>query len=246
MTDLFLLAVLPYVCVAISVAGLAWRFAGPRTITTRSSQFLEGRALFWGSVPWHYAVLAILAAHLAGVLFPGATGALLGEPARLALAEMTGLALGVWALVGVSVLAIRRAANPRLRAVTTASDVFVLALLLVQVATGVWVAATLRWGSVWYLHTAAPWLASLARLDPKPEYAALLPPVVKLHALAAFVLLAFAPFSRLVHAAAAPVQYLWRPPQLVVWNRRLDGGASGSPVPPARSGRDPTGPSLRS
>jgi nitrate reductase gamma subunit len=46
---------------------------------------------------------------------------------------------------------------------------------------------------------------------------------VKLHALAAFVLLAFAPFSRLVHATAAPVQYLWRPPQLVVWNRPRPG-----------------------
>jgi nitrate reductase gamma subunit len=98
----------------------------------------------------------------------------------------------------------------------------VLALLVAQVATGVWVALNLRWGSVWYLHTAVPWLRSLARLDPQVEYAALLPAVVKVHALCSFALLAVAPFSRLVHALAVPVSYLWRPYQLVIWNRRRD------------------------
>ena len=57
-------------------------------------------------------------------------------------------------------------------------------------------------------------------LDPKIELAALLPLLVKTHALAAFLLLAVAPFSRLVHALAVPVSYLWRAPQVVVWNSR--------------------------
>jgi nitrate reductase gamma subunit len=221
MTDLFLFAVLPYVCVAIAAVGFAWRAtpAGRRAITTRSSQFLEGRALFWGSVPWHYAVLLLLSAHVLAALFPGAWGALLGESTRLAIAEMSGLALGLWAFVACAVLLVRRAASRRLRVVTSPMDWVVLGLLLLLVASGVVVAATLRWGSVWYLHTAVPWLRSLARLDPQIEFAALLPAVVKTHALTALVLLAIAPFSRLVHVVAAPLHYLWRPPQVVRWNR---------------------------
>lgn len=221
MTDLFLWAAFPYACVAVALVGFAWRL-GParRTVGSRSSQFLEGRALFWGSVPWHHAILCVLAAHLGAVLFPGAFGRLLGDPRRLALAEMTGLALGGASVAACAVLAARRLGSARLRVTTTPPDVAVLALLLLQVATGVYVAATLRWGSVWYLHTAVPWLRSLARLSPEVELVALLPPAVKIHALSAFALLALAPYSRLVHAVVAPVSYLWRAPQVVVWNRR--------------------------
>jgi nitrate reductase gamma subunit len=220
-SDPFLFGVFPYVAAAIAVVGVAWRSrAASASFTSRSSEFLEKKALFWGSVPWHYAILAILAAHLGGLLVPGVFGAVLGSPARLAVIEIAGLALGLWATLAIALLLVRRLASPRLRVVTSWVDWAVLALLLAQVATGVWIAMTLRWGSVWYLHTAVPWLGSLARLSPQVEYAALLPQLVKVHALLAFVLLALLPFSRLVHALAVPVRYLWRPYQLVIWNRR--------------------------
>lgn len=220
MTDLFLFGVFPYVAVAVFVVGIAWRFrAAKATIGTRSSQSMEGRLLFWASVPWHYAVLAILAAHLAAVLFPGPWGALLGEPTRLVALEVTGLALGLWAVVSCALMLFRRATNARVRAVTTPVDWLVIALLFVQVGTGVEIAVTLRWGSLWYLHTAVPWLHSLAVLSPEVERAAMLPTVVKLHAVSGFALFALVPFSRLVHVVTAPVHYLWRPYQRVVWNR---------------------------
>jgi nitrate reductase gamma subunit len=218
-SDSFLFGVFPYVAIATFVVGVAWRArAASASFTSRSSEFLEKKALFWGSVPWHYAILAILLAHLLALVMPGVWGALLGDPLRLAIAEVAGLALGLWATFAIALLVVRRAVSARLRVVTSRVDWLVLALLLVQVASGVWIALTLRWGSVWYLHTAVPWLASLARLAPQVDYAALLPGVVKLHAVSAFALLALAPFSRLVHALAVPVSYLWRPYQLVVWN----------------------------
>ena len=224
MTDLFLFGVFPYIAVAMFVVGMAWRFrAAKTTIGTRSSQSLEDRLLFWASVPWHYAILAILVAHLGAVIFPGAWAALLGEPSRLAALEVTGIALGLWAIVSCALMLYRRATNARLRAVTTGVDWAVIALLLVQVGTGVYIAMTLRWGSVWYLHTAVPWLHSLALLSPEVEHAAMLPTVVKLHAVSAFVLLAIAPFSRLVHAVTVPVHYLWRPYQRTIWNRARGG-----------------------
>jgi len=46
-----------------------------------------------------------------------------------------------------------------------------------------------------------------------------LPTLAKFHAVGAFVLLALLPFSRLVHALSVPLGYLWRPFQVVVWNR---------------------------
>jgi nitrate reductase gamma subunit len=48
---------------------------------------------------------------------------------------------------------------------------------------------------------------------------AVLPAVVKLHAVNAFVLIGLLPLSRLVHATSIPLSYLWRPPQVVLWRR---------------------------
>lgn len=227
MSDLFLFGVFPYLAVALAVGGSVYRYRALRsTVTTRSSQLLEGRLLFWGSVPWHYAILAILLAHAAAALAPGAWGRLLGSPVRLYVLEITGLALGALALLGIALLLIRRAA---LRRTSGAMDWVVLALLALQAGTGLYIAYALRWGSLWYLHTAAPWLASLARLSPRIDRMAVLPPVVKLHAVNAFVLVALLPLSRLVHVTSIPVSYLWRARQVVIWRRKPTGSALGMP-----------------
>ena len=38
--------------------------------------------------------------------------------------------------------------------------------------------------------------------------------------LGGFLLIALFPFSRLVHVVTVPIGYLWRPYQVVIWNRR--------------------------
>lgn len=220
MFDLILFGIFPYVAVALAVAVGSYRYLVDRySWSSHSSQFLESRVLFWGSVPWHYAILLILLAHLLAVLFPAGWGILLGRPVRLYFLEVTGMALGLSTVLAIVLLLIRRLTDARLAAVTTRIDWAVLVLLLLQVATGVYIAFTLRWGGVWYVHTVTPWLRSLLTLQPEVQYLAVLPTVVKLHAFNAFLLVALLPFSRLVHALSVPLGYLARPYQVVVWYR---------------------------
>ena len=220
MTDMILFGVFPYVAVALMIGVGLYRYCVDRySWSSQSSQFLESRVLFWGSIPWHYAILVILVAHFLAFLVPSGWAVVVGNPLRLYLLEVTGLALGLSTLIAVSLLIFRRATNTRVSAVTTVIDWLVLVALLVQVATGVYIAFTLRWGSVWYLHTATPWLWSLLKLDPQVHYLAALPTVVKLHAFNAFFILALFPFSRLVHVISVPLSYLGRPYQVVVWYR---------------------------
>ncbi|WP_277956786.1 MULTISPECIES: respiratory nitrate reductase subunit gamma [unclassified Anaeromyxobacter] len=220
MTDLVLFAVVPYVAVALAAAGLVLRHAGAGApISARSSQLLESRLLHFGAVPWHVAILAILSAHAFAALAPRTMGRVLGDPARLHLLEVTGLALGAWALAAGALLLWRRLALPRVRAVTSAMDVVVLALLVLQVGLGLYVTLSLRWGSIWYLHTAAPWLRSLFTLSPDPAFAAVLPTPVKLHAVLAFVLVALIPFSRLAHVVSFPLRFAGGVRGRTVWAR---------------------------
>ena len=67
---------------------------------------------------------------------------------------------------------------------------------------------------------AVPWLLSLAALSPQTQYVTVLPWTVKLHMLGGFVFIAMIPFTRLVHVLVPPIKYLWRPYQVVIWNRR--------------------------
>ena len=48
---------------------------------------------------------------------------------------------------------------------------------------------------------------------------ATLPVTMKIHALNAFVLVALVPYTRLAHIFVAPLEYLWRLPQVVIWRR---------------------------
>ncbi|ABS27779.1 NarK family nitrate/nitrite MFS transporter [Anaeromyxobacter sp. Fw109-5] len=219
MTDLVLFAVVPYVAVALAAAGLVLRHAGAGApITARSSQVLEARLLHFGAIPWHLAILAILGAHVFAAVAPGVMGRVLGDPLRLHVMEVTGLALAGWALVAGGILLWRRLAVPRVRAVTTVMDVVVLALLVAQVGLGVYVTLSLRWGSVWYLHTAVPWLRSLASFSPEPQYASVLPLAVKAHVVLAFVLVALIPFSRLAHVVSFPLRFAGGVRGRTVWS----------------------------
>jgi nitrate reductase gamma subunit len=219
--DSVLFVAFPYVAVVLAVLVGIYRYRRDRfSYSSQSSQFLENRALFWGAVAWHYGILIILLAHLLPLLFPDAWAALITKPVRLYVLEVTGLALAVWAGAGLAVLIVRRLRSPRLAPVTTTMDWVLLAVLLLQVALGFWVALVYRWGSDWYLHTAVPWLVSLVRLRPEIQYVTALPAVVKLHMLGGFVVVLLFPFTRLVHVVTVPITYLWRPYQVVIWNRR--------------------------
>lgn len=221
MVDIVLFVAFPYVAIVLAVLGGISRYVTDRfSYSSFSSQFLENRTLFWGSVPWHYGILIILLAHLLALLFPAQWGALIAAPLRLYVLEVTGLALALLTIVGLILLILRRIANPRIFAATSTMDWVLLAALLVQVVLGFWVALFYRWGSDWYLHTAVPWLVSLVGLNPQIQYVTALPWTVKLHMLGGFVIVGLFPFTRLVHVVAFPITYLWRPYQVVIWNRR--------------------------
>ena len=154
------------------------------------------------------------------LLLPGLWGALIANRVWLYVMEVTGLALALLTIFGMVLLIQRRIRKPRVFAVTTGMDWLLLAALLTQIVLGFWVALFYRWGSDWYLHTAVPWLISLAKLQPNITYVTVLPWTVKLHMLGGFLIIALFPFTRLVHLVTFPITYLWRPYQVVVWNVR--------------------------
>src|SRR6185312_13012028 len=219
MQNFFFIA-FPYIALILAIGVGLYRYYSHRfTYSSLSSQLLENRQLFWGSVPWHYGITLILLAHLLPWLFPRTAAAVLGNSTRLLVLELTGLALGFYCVFGIIVLIGRRLPNnSRTRAVTSPMDWILLLVLAFQVLSGVGVALFERWGALWYLSTAVPWLWSLVRLHPDTSTVTGLPVLIQAHILSGFVVILLFPFTRLVHVFAIPLEYLWRPYQVVIWN----------------------------
>ncbi len=221
MLDYVLFVAFPYLAMAVAIIVGIYRYYSDRySYSSFSSQFLESRTLFWGSNGWHYGIVIILTAHVVAALFPRAWSKLLSEPLRLYVLEITGLALAFLAIVGLLTLMIRRFVFLKVLATTTPMDWVLIIALFFQVSAGIHISLAYRWGALWYLDTAVPWLWSLFSFKPDIQHVATLPWTAKFHFLNAFFLIALFPFTRLVHVVSVPISFLWRPHQLVIWNRR--------------------------
>lgn len=217
---LFLFGVLPYLSVLVFLVVTIQRYRRQTfSYSSLSSQLLENRRHFWGSVPFHYGILLVLVGHVVAFLIPRAVLAWNGVPWRLYVLEGTALAAGLLTLFGIVQLLVRRASDRKTLRVTTASDWILYALLVVQVVTGLLVAYLHGWGSSWFASALSPWLWSLVKLSPDVAGLASAPLLVKAHLVNAWLLILFFPFTRLVHVLVIPNPYLWRRTQLVVWNR---------------------------
>lgn len=220
MRDVLLFGALPYVAMVLFLVVSIQRYRkDPFTFSSLSSQFLETRKLFWGSVPFHVGILALFFGHLLGFLLPRQLMLWNRVPLRLFVFEASGLVAAFLTLLGLVGLMLRRVSNARLRVNTTPADLAVYALLSFQIATGLWVALGLRWGSAWYTQAVVPYLRSLFMFQPEVQRMVELPLAARLHVAGAFVLFAVFSWTRLVHVLVAPVPYLWRPLQVVIWNR---------------------------
>lgn len=219
MSDFILFAVFPYVAVAIELVVSIYRYySNSYKFSSLSSEFLESDQLFWGSVPWHYGIMAVLLGHVIGFLCPRQVLLFSSVPLRLVILEVTALIFGIMALFGLLMLIKRRLTNDRVKAVTTKGDVFILLLLLVQVGSGVGMAVFYRWGTQWYISSMVPYLKSVFMFKPDLGYISSMPLLVKLHVFSAFAIIAVLPFTRLVHFLVLPIHYIWRSWQVVIWN----------------------------
>lgn len=226
--DGFLFGVLPYLSLAVFFLVTVQRYRQEKfSYSSLSSQLLENRLHFWGSVPFHYGLLTVLAGHVVAFALPRTLLAWNGTPWRLYVLETTALAAGLLTLFGLHHVIVRRIADAKVRRVTSAADWIVYGLLAVQVVSGILTAFVHPWGSSWFASAVTPWLWSLAKLSPEMERVAAMPLLFKVHVVNAWLLIGFFPFTRLVHVLVVPNPYLWRKPQLVVWNRPRPGAERG-------------------
>ena len=215
---LFLFGIVPYICLAIFVVGHFWRYRYDKFgWTTRSSQLYEDRLLRWGAPMFHFGMLWVVLGHFLGLVIPKSWTSFIPQNVYHTIAVVGGMIAGVLASVGVIILIYRRRTTGPVFSATTPMDkvrylvlgiVILFGMINTLSSSG---AIAVGDGHYDYRDGVSVWFRSIFWFQPQPELMAQAPWSFQLHALAAFVLFALWPFTRLVHVFSAPLGYLTRP-----------------------------------
>jgi len=215
----FFFIALPYIAFAVFLIGTILRYRLQKfKVSSLSSQFLESRKLFWGSIPFHFGLIILFFGHLIAFLIPRSIILWNSNPLRLLFLEISSFIAAICVFIGLILLFIRRITDNRVKMVTNKMDIFIVLLLLAQIFTGMYTAVFFRWGSSWFASVISPYLKSVFTFNPDIAAVSTMPLMFKLHVIGAFLILLITPFTRLVHFLVYPLNYLWKPYQQVIWN----------------------------
>lgn len=235
--------VAPYLMLVLLVGGTVWRWRYDRFgWTTRSSQLYESRLLRIGSPLFHFGLLVVILGHVVGLVIPEAWTDAVGVTEAVYHASAIGLGTiaGLSTLAGVAILIYRRRATGPVFLATTRNDKSMYVVLVAALVAGL--ATTLLANAVGggydYRTTVAVWFRGVFWLHPRAGLMARTPLGFQVHTAIGMLLVALFPYTRLVHAFAAPVGYLFRP--YVVYRSRAPRTGARAPRPgwePAAGGR---------
>jgi len=214
--DMLLFGAFPYVALVVFMIGTIYRYGHGFKYSSLSSQILETEKLFSASLSFHVGIIMIFLGHLLGFLFPSIFSSIGGS--TLVAFETVGVIFGVLAIIGLVLLFVRRHTNDRIKVVTNRMDTVIEALLIIQFILGITIAITSKWGLAWYASDMTPYLRSIFMFSPDISAVVVMPILIKVHIVLAFVVILLVPFSRLVHFLVAPFHYIRRPFQVVRWN----------------------------
>ncbi|ROS72123.1 respiratory nitrate reductase subunit gamma [Cellulomonas sp. PhB143] len=208
----------PYATAAIFAVGTWWRYRYDKFgWTTRSSQLYERRLLRLGSPLFHLGLLLVVLGHVVGLVIPESWTEAVGvsEAQYHFVATWMGSVGALAVVAGLLILVYRRRTTGPVLLATTRMDKTMYVFLGASIALGAWSTIQTQMladdGGYDYRQTISPWFRSLWYFQPQPELMAGVPLPFQLHIVAASLLFALWPFTRLVHAFSAPVPYLFRP-----------------------------------
>lgn len=215
MFNQFLWVIVPYLCVAIFLIGHIARFKFDQfSWTAKSSEFIEKKQLKWGSLMFHLGIIPVAMGHFVGLVIPASWLSAVGVNDHLYHigAVYIGSIFGIITMIGMLLLTARRVTKKNVRKLSSASDIIVNFLLLFIVFMGCY--ATLVTNATIptfdYRETISIWFRQLFMFSPDATLMTQVPLAFKMHILLGFVIMAFWPFTRLVHVWSVPLTYASR------------------------------------
>ena len=208
----FFLGYFPYIALSVFICGFIYRLSKRNnTVQVTSSQFIhKDRTIVWGSMLFHFAIIFVFFGHIFGLLMPEWMYTwLITNQTKMLLAIVMGSISGIIALIGVTLLTIRRFTNRRVIATSKPQDFFIVALILFQIALGLWGTYITSHSPLENYMAMDHWAQGIAVLKPNSWlYIVDASIVYKLHIVNGFLILLIFPFTKLMHMVVVPINYL--------------------------------------
>lgn len=222
----FLFGYYPYICLTVLILGSILRYDRDQyTWKADSSQLLRKKGMRIGNNFFHIGIILLFFGHLVGLLTPAEIyHHFMDAGTKQLMAMVAGGIFGVICFIGMTMLLYRRLFDPRIRATSKPSDIFLLLILYVQLILGL---ATIPFSAEHMDGSSMIALANWAQYivtfqTGAADFIVHEALVFKIHlVLGATIFLVF-PFTRMVHVfsgVAAPIKYLTRSGYQIVRKR---------------------------
>lgn len=202
----------PYMAGGAFIFGVIYHLAtDQRSVQAFSTQLLSNDNLLkYGSNLFHVGIILVFFGHIFGLLAPEwSYDWLITNEQKRQLAILMGSAAGLITLAGVLMMALRRITKPAVKANSHFADWFFLALIILQVVTGLLgTGETIQHDLAHYMNL-DHWAQGLVILKGDAwTYLTDATLVHKIHIFLGFCMFIVFPFTKFMHMVALPVRYL--------------------------------------
>ncbi len=208
----FLFVYLPYIAGAVFLVGGIYRIARDgKSVQAFSTQFLSNDGLLkWGSNLFHFGIIMVFFGHIFGLLAPEWSYSwLMTNEQKRFLAIIMGGTFGLITLLGITLLAIRRFTNPKVKSNSRPGDYIFVVLLLVQIVLGLMGTGETIKSDLEHYMNLDRWAQGLFLFLPDSwQYITAASLVHKLHIILGILIVLVFPFTKFMHMVAVPVRYL--------------------------------------
>ncbi|MCF6320032.1 MAG: respiratory nitrate reductase subunit gamma [Proteobacteria bacterium] len=219
----FLFGIYPYIAVTVFLLGSLFRYDRDQyTWKAGSSQMLSSKGMRLGSNLFHIGIILLFFGHLVGLLVPESIyHHFMTAGQKQLIAMVAGGFFGTLCFIGMVILIHRRLTNPRVRATSSFSDIFILLLIFVQLILGMLtlpVSAQHMDGSS--MVALANWAQHIVTFrSGAADFIINQALIFKLHIFLGLTMFLVFPFTRLIHVWSAPGKYLFRKGYQIVRKR---------------------------
>ncbi|SDC35311.1 respiratory nitrate reductase subunit gamma [Williamwhitmania taraxaci] len=204
---------LPHIAMAIFWFGVITRIVKTsQSLQAESSQFLSKKGQRWGGNLFHYGIIMVFVGHFVGLFTPESLYHLIMTTAtKRTLALTLGGIFGIAAVVGITILFIRRRRDVRLRINGKPQDILLLLLLLFEMLLGISSIFITATSSVENYAALGIWAQKVVTFQ--PDAGAIIAGhsiIYKLHIVTGLLIFMIFPYTKLMHMFVMPISYFLR------------------------------------
>lgn len=203
---------LPLIALAIFWFGLITRlFLMNKTVQAESTQFLANKKVKLGSNLFHIGIIFVFFGHLTLFIPEWLYHLVMTTETKRIIALTMGTFFGIMAIVGMTILIVRRFNDPRIKANSSFQDYFIIILLLVEALLGLSAVAGTATTPVEKYVALSEWAQAVVTFQ--PDAGALLSGhsiQYKIHIVIGLLIFMIFPYTKLMHILVYPFEYMFR------------------------------------